>query len=241
MNKKKVHPDEVYGLYLRAARELKRNNSIKYAKYFFQKALAYKGVTKNKASVYFSLINMELFENKDARPTLKELNNYLKSNPAMKTKAVVLNVDYYRVITSGEKSEAILSSMELESLEKDQRLWDPLLWHDIAVMVGQKEFKKAQAKIVLFNLEEAPLNQKIVADLLRTKLEPGSVEKRPLYCESSLKKYPESIIGSYTMKLCRILLDIAEKKDRNQNLYSSLQKQISKDFPSEEYLFKALE
>ncbi|MCO4793140.1 MAG: hypothetical protein KC493_05490 [Bacteriovoracaceae bacterium] len=232
--------DEVYKTYVIAANELNTNNSFKYARQFYKKALELKGVSFNQTKVYFSLINMDQKEEKSGRASFIELKKYLSNNPKMKNGSVSIGFNYYDVITSGKLSTQVLSKSQVAEIKTDTLFWNPLRWHDISVNLKEKKYKDARTIVSSFDMKMAPINMKIIADLVQVKTENGLKKSAPLMCEKSYERYPDSRENSYSMKLCQILLTLRHGKKIPKGEVGKLEALISKNAPSQKFLIDAL-
>jgi hypothetical protein len=240
MKKKNASQDEIFETYVLAANEMKAYSAFKFARQFYYKAIDLDGVTVDKSRLFFSLINMDLLEGKSGKDSYDELIHYQKKHKVKDRKFVNLTAHYYKVLINQKLSSEVLSKTELQEIEKDFTYFTPLKWNDIQIHVSRKDFKKALELLSTMDMNRAPINQKIISDLVTVKTEEKSNKTNPLLCEPQFKKYPGSQSASYTMKLCKILLDDRFGKGFNPSDVEKLAKLIEQKAPTQKFLLDAL-
>ncbi len=240
MKKRNAHQDEIFNAYVLAANEMKAYSAFKFARQFYYKAIDLEGVTEDKSRLFFSLINMDLMEGKSGKKDFDELVEYQKKHKVADRLFVNITTLYYKVLISKKLSKEVLSEKELKSIQKDFTYVTPLKWNDIHILVGRKNFKDALKLVSTMDMNRAHINQKIISDLITVKTEEKKNKENPLLCEPQFKKFPGSQSASYTMKLCKILLDERFGKGMNPSDVDKLAKLINKKAPTQKFLLDAL-
>lgn len=240
LKRKNASQNEIFRTYVLAANEMKAYNSYKFAGQFYYKAIDLEGVTIDKSRLFYSLIDMDLLEGNDGKKHFEELKNYQRKNKKSNTLFNRVTTAYYKVLLSGKTSKEVLTQTQLKEIEKDFKYVTPLKWHDIHTFVQRKEFSRALKLISSMDMNRAPINQKIISDFITVRTEKKSNKSNPLHCEYQFNKYPGSQSKSYTMKLCKILLDERFGKGLNPTDLDKLSQLIEKKAPTQKFLIDAL-
>jgi len=240
LKRKNASQNEIFRTYVLAANEMKAYNAYKFAGQFYYKAIDLEGVTIDKSRLFYSLIDMDLLQGKDGKKHFEELKNYRSKNKKSNTLFNRVTTAYYQVLLSGKTSSEVLTQSQLKEIEKDFKFVTPLKWHDIHTHVQRKEFSKALKLISTMDMNRAPINQKIISDFITVRTEKKSNKDNPLHCEYQFNKYPGSQNNSYTMKMCKILLDERFGKGLNPSDLDKLSQLIEKKAPTQKFLIDAL-
>lgn len=226
INKLKAkNPEKEFLLYMIAGRELASHGlDDKALKYYLK---AYEHPSKSdKSEAVIQLVALNRENKKELPKALKRAREWFKKSPEKATPQI----------------KRWLSMMEGHASGKTPYLEQGFhsVWAvDERVTELMKEGNVAEAFQILgpLNLESADINQQLRQDILSA-LNLGKEATPPLWCLSTLKKYPTSI--TWSMRVCRYLDDWKNGRKSRESL-ESISKQIKAETPERLYWVNLLE
>lgn len=214
----KKQPEKAYWAYVNAARELSLFNIKDKASAYYERALKLSPKGPDQAEIYVQLTNLNRDDKKKRARYLSRLETFLKQHPEKKTSAL----NHWITAMKGEGKPAAFHGQFFQDQQTEAKM-------------KEGRYQEALAGFSPEGLEARDINSKITYDLLSSVVL-GKATAR-LYCEPSLKQYPDSI--AWTMRICRYLRDWRAGAKGTESV-QAIREQLRTEDPKRVYFTEAL-
>ncbi len=212
---KKKSPEKVFQLYMVAGRELAAHGLTKKSTHYYLQAYNHSSIA-DKSEAVIQLVNLNRDNKTELAKSIERAKAWFVTHP---DKAPTHVKNWLAMMEGYSQGKTPL-------LEKTyQGVWA----RDARVSELMKEGKAQEAYQLLGvrSLKDANINEKILQDLLAAAAL-GKVAAPPLWCKSTMDRYPTSL--TWSMRFCRYLEDWKAGKKSRESL-ESVREQLKKENP----------
>lgn len=113
---------------------------------------------------------------------------------------------------------------------------------DLKHLIESRQYSEALGQLDKAAVAESHIGIKIVFDVLYVLVNKNRISgEHEFFCEPQYLGYPNAVNYSYSMQICKTLIDYAQKKSISSKSYDGLHKFVKKNSKHKLYLVEALE